>query len=498
MNDQSDLHAGTIQAAKGNDDQTLFVKVTHRESGIEIIPHATVRFNETGKEFVFSTETFDASHAPQTVTLELTHADGRMFRAATGLYYLPKPRPTQSITRIDSLHGVLLVRSNGPTWETIFPYSFYLSGAWLASDPGNLKRFKDLGFNVLHIVPGGAGIGYDLDQLDTWFDEAEKSGLWIMYDMRGTYQNTGYVRSQVERYKTRRNMLLYYTADEPDGHEDDPDAPSKSYAFIKSLDPYHPISLCLNCQNYYFQKYSAGTDIILADVYPIGTNTSHSTKYQTPCNDTYGDCGCDNCITNPTSPALANIPSRLKLWSSFRAQLGLPHKPIWSVPQAFTQQDFWTRTPSPQEIVAMILLSLNHGAKGVVMWLFPTAGEIVGVASKFSKIVLAREGLGAFVSVAQAMAVPVSGAESVDAAMWRVGNRMMVTAVHAGEERVQGEIRLEFGKGVKIKGLRDVLWGSGGWEVENERVLMRTNRDGVESWVLVVDVEGEDGDVAMI
>lgn len=65
-----------------------------------------------------------------------------------------------------------------------------------------------------------------------------------------------------------------------DGHEDDPDAPSKSYAFIKSLDPYHPISLCLNCQNYYFQKYSAGTDIILADVYPIGTNTSHSTKYQ--------------------------------------------------------------------------------------------------------------------------------------------------------------------------------------------------------------------------
>lgn len=132
------------------------------------------------------------------------------------------------------------------------------------------------------------------------------------------------------------------------------------------------------------------------------------------------------------------------------------------------------------------------------MWLFPTAGEIVGVASKFSKIVLAREGLGAFVSVAQAMAVPVSGAESVDAAMWRVGNRMMVTAVHAGEERVQGEIRLEFGKGVKIKGLRDVLWGSGGWEVENERVLMRTNRDGVESWVLVVDVEGEDGDVAMI
>lgn len=65
-----------------------------------------------------------------------------------------------------------------------------------------------------------------------------------------------------------------------DGHEDDPDAPSRSYAFIKSLDPYHPISLCLNCQNYYFQNYTAGTDIILADIYPVGTNTSYSTKYR--------------------------------------------------------------------------------------------------------------------------------------------------------------------------------------------------------------------------
>ena len=65
-----------------------------------------------------------------------------------------------------------------------------------------------------------------------------------------------------------------------DGHEDDPIAAFKSYALIKSLDPYHPVSLCLNCQNYHFQEYSAGADIVLADVYPIGTNTSYSTKYQ--------------------------------------------------------------------------------------------------------------------------------------------------------------------------------------------------------------------------
>ncbi|KAL8936361.1 MAG: hypothetical protein Q9211_004228, partial [Gyalolechia sp. 1 TL-2023] len=183
------------------------------------------------------------------------------------------------MTRIDSLRDGLQIRSYTPEWEPFFPYSFYLSGPWLESSSGNMKKFKELGYNILHIVPGGEGIGYDLEQLDKWFDEAEQIGLWIMFDMRWTYKNFHHVKIQVERYRSRRNMLLWYTADEPDGHQDSPDAPGKSYSYIKSLDPYHPISLCLNCQNYFFQEYTAGTDIIMADVYPIGTNTEYSTKY---------------------------------------------------------------------------------------------------------------------------------------------------------------------------------------------------------------------------
>lgn len=119
------------------------------------------------------------------------------------------------MTRIDSLRGGLQIRSYTPEWEPFFPYSFYLGGPWLESSPGNMKRFKELGYNVLHIIPSGEGIGYDLEQLDKWFDEAEQLGLWIMFDMRWTYKNFQYVRIQVERYKSRKNMLLWYTADEP-------------------------------------------------------------------------------------------------------------------------------------------------------------------------------------------------------------------------------------------------------------------------------------------
>lgn len=191
------------------------MRIFHTDSGATIIGLAGIAFNETGREYSITLSSFKPSQVPSSITLELTKRDGTKFTATTQLYYLPNPTGPQSVSRLDSLHGGIQVRSNGPYWETIFPYSFYLAGPWLAEDHGNLRKFKDLGYNLLHIVPGGGGIGYDLDQLDAWFNEAEQLGIWIMFDMRGTYQNRGYVKIQVERYKRRKNMLLWYTADEP-------------------------------------------------------------------------------------------------------------------------------------------------------------------------------------------------------------------------------------------------------------------------------------------
>ena len=122
------------------------------------------------------------------------------------------------MTKINSLYGALLVKSattpNPDQWTPLFPYSYYLGGPWLAADIKNMERLKNLGYNVLHIIPAG-GLGYDFDQLDGWLDQAQKLGLWIMYDMRWQYQNSTGVDFQVNRLKARPNMLLWYTADEP-------------------------------------------------------------------------------------------------------------------------------------------------------------------------------------------------------------------------------------------------------------------------------------------
>jgi hypothetical protein len=105
--------------------------------------------------------------------------------------------------------------------------------------------------------------------------------------------NASSVTEQVNRIKSRRNLLLWYTADEPDGTSDPLDATLLSANLINSLDGgdglggagYHPVSLVLNCQNYEFTAYTSGADLVLQDTYTIGNNMSFSTVWGTPCTD---------------------------------------------------------------------------------------------------------------------------------------------------------------------------------------------------------------------
>lgn len=90
---------------------------------------------------------------------------------------LPSRTDSESVTKIDSLHEGLLVKatttSDDRTWTPIFPYSYYLDGAWLAKSSNNMEEIlQNYGYNVLHIVPAG-GLGYDFDQLDEWLDQAQ-------------------------------------------------------------------------------------------------------------------------------------------------------------------------------------------------------------------------------------------------------------------------------------------------------------------------------------
>jgi len=138
------------------------------------------------------------------------------------------------------------------------------------------------------------------------------------------------------RIKNRTNLLLYYTADEPDGPGHPLSDPASAAATIKALDPYRPSSLVLNCQDYFFADYAEGTPILMQDPYPIGINATYSVVWNTSCTRNVGDCGCDNCRGD-----FEDIRGRMEDFGGRLEVLGWERsKTIWTVSQAFGSAEY--------------------------------------------------------------------------------------------------------------------------------------------------------------
>ena len=196
------------------DSNSIFFDIYRTDINDHIAGPDVVSINSTGTTVDFSLATFTPSFEPYSIHLVASGATGHTYTASTQLLRLPERNDGGSVTKIDSLFGALLVKDVDSSWKPLFPYSFYLNGNWLAESEDNMAILKVLGYNVLHIVPAG-GLGYNFTQLDEWLNEAQRLGLWIMYDMRWTYQNSSLVEWQVNLLKSRPNLLLWYTADEP-------------------------------------------------------------------------------------------------------------------------------------------------------------------------------------------------------------------------------------------------------------------------------------------
>ncbi|KAF9101325.1 hypothetical protein BGX27_011530, partial [Mortierella sp. AM989] len=106
-----------------------------------------------------------------------------------------------------------------------------------------------------------------------------------------------------------------------------------------------------------------------------------------------GDCGCDECV----SDMAYDIRNRMRSYRAQLAQIGKPRIPIYMVLQAFYDPAiYWSRVPTPVEFKVMSYVSLIHGAKGLVSWLYPgnmdarlkqsiatLSAELVPLASRF-------------------------------------------------------------------------------------------------------------------
>lgn len=203
----------------------LNVRITRGDTGAEIAT-GTVQVDTNGTQLSFPLHHFTPSLTPYDLLLTAVSLGGQKYTASTLLFYLPSPTYPAggTVTRIDHLYGGVSVRKfptasgNTPVsnavWIPVIPYSFYISGPSLEPNPEKMNEFANYGYNVLHIIPAG-GLGYNLTQLDEWLDAAEQVNLWIMFDMRWSYQNPDATSLLINRIKARKTLLLWYTADEP-------------------------------------------------------------------------------------------------------------------------------------------------------------------------------------------------------------------------------------------------------------------------------------------
>ncbi|RAH67875.1 uncharacterized protein BO66DRAFT_430387 [Aspergillus aculeatinus CBS 121060] len=490
----------TATASSNHSAQALHLRIDISDTNgtaLTSITNYTLPLDTRNNEIPIPLQDFPARLQPYTVTVHATLPSSNAtsknpttFTKSTSLYRLPRRTDGGSATRIDNLYGGLAYQtSTEESWTSIFPYTYYAQWTlYWDTSPTTLTTFTSQNYNVIHIVPTGAlsttTTAYPWTTLDPYLTLADHTHLKFQYDLLFDPTNTSTMLTQAQALHTHPSLLLWYLADEPDGKATPPTTLTAASTTLKTLDPYHPISLALNCANFHYEEYASAADIILSDVYPVATNTSWSSVYDTPCNATYGCCGCDDC-----SGRFEDIAARLDTFRGFDEAVGW-EKVHWAAPQAFGNETFWTRYPSAREEVVMNLLGVNHGAMGVVMWDFPTSAEISAVTGELAGVVTSAEITGFLVGTERRrVEVGGEGRARVDVAGWVDwrAKRALVSVVNLKYEDTVAEVVVGGAGDWEVKAVEKVVWGEVQWRVEGGKLVV-DGLVGLEVSLVIVEL----------
>ncbi|KAG7288913.1 hypothetical protein NEMBOFW57_005273 [Staphylotrichum longicolle] len=348
------------------------------------------------------------------------------------------------------------------TFVPLLPYGFYASYDHFLreNDTALVDAYAARGLNAMTPLATMADSAALLTHM-----ALPPRNIRFMYSLRDGYKNLSHVSANVVAARDAEGLFAYWTADEPDGWQDPFAAPRDAYALVKRLDPYHPVAVTLNCQDYHYAEYSDGAaaDFLMADVYPIGINATWS-KWGTACNATHGDCGCDNC-----AGAVQDVARRLDDLKRYQAWLGRWRKTVVFNPQSFHGEDYWLRDPSVEESWVMALLALNHDAKGVISWLWPTSEALAGAHGKLASVVTRGEVVGFLVGgEPRKVEVEVPGTEVVDVASWVMGGKMLVSVVNGGYVDV-ARVEVPVSNATVVE---STPWGSVRWALEGAKLTV--------------------------
>jgi hypothetical protein len=278
---------------------------------------------------------FDISDSVNTgiISTEIVTGRGIKYNSSCEIVKL-RHKPNE--VKTDRLTGGLVV--NG---RQFFPFGFYCYSPLYPTLP---EEEVVKGFNM--ISPYQKILPATLGQRREYMDRCAVLGMKVHYNLLSVSggggvgsktdsltkdQKRALLTEEIKTFMDHPALLAWYIADEPTGNNVSPDDIEEIYKLVKSLDPWHPASVVFMAPFLSAMKYSAGTDIVMADPYPV-----------------------------PDRPVAMVGDVTGSLRREFEGE-----KPVWIVPQAFGGGELWSREPSIQEIRSMTWQAIIKGAAGI-------------------------------------------------------------------------------------------------------------------------------------
>jgi len=344
----------------------------------------------------------------------------------TGTVELIKRPYKFNAVRVDRKTGGIVTRGMG-----LIPVGFY---CYSPVQPMIQEEEVVRGFNM--ISPYQNIPKTDLNMRKVYMDRAAELGMKVNYNLlsiaaEGTVFDAGQnsakrdemFRKEIETFKDHPALLSWYLADEPDGQKTPPESLMRLYKIIKSIDPYHPVSMVF--MHYGSEtKYQDSYDITMGDLYPI-----------------------------PNSP-VANVANFQKKMSD----AVFLKKGVWLVPQAFGGNSWWTREPTKDEIRAATYMGLINGSTGFQYFIrhgqngFPKSttawAEAGAIALEFAEMT-------PYILSGEDAPKALANDTMVDVRTWKRGKNLMIAAVNKENKpkvitiavegwRYSGEVKVPF------------------------------------------------------
>lgn len=141
----------------------------------------------------------------------------------------------------------------------------------------------------------------------------------------------------------------------------------------------------------------------------------------------------------------------------------------------------------------MTMLSINHGAHGIVMWDFPTTPEILQITTRLAPILTNSTIANFFLTKPRFALSPSSSSQAqktdIDATIWIDDEMILVSIVNLGLQNLGGEILISLPDGVMVDekiGRMEKLWGEANWiGVDGGKTLRSEVFMGLESSILI-------------